>query len=656
MTTTHELLQTLARMCGVSTSYTDGFKRRRSVPTESLEAVLRVYGVIESHHDAAGAIERVAGERARLVAEPVVVAWSGARTFVPVNATGTVTVEMRLENGETCRLASEGRRFELPPLPDGYHELSIDSGGTRTDVLVIAAPRKAWQPRDRSWGVFAPVYALRSERNLGVGDLGDARDVIAWLGGLGARMFSTLPLYAAFLDEPFEPSPYAPVSRLFWNELYLDLERVPEVAHVRALADAARNEAAPLRDDDLVDYRRSAALKRRVLTAAARALFERGGARLDEFHRACDGELARYAAFRATVEQRGSTWRAWPDTQAAPDDGDAWRYHAYVQWIARSQLESLSAGLVLDLPLGVHPEGYDTWRHRELFAHGVSAGAPPDTFFSRGQAWGFPPVHPQRAREQRYAYFIACIRNALQHASALRIDHILGFHRMFWVPGGCPAEDGAYVAYPADELYAILTLESQRARKPIIGEDLGTVPPLVRPAMKRHAINRTFVVQEETREDEEPAFGDPASNALATMNTHDMPAFAAWWRGLDVADRVSLGLLDDEQADAESKRRQARREALTELLRKSGELAAGADPDPDEADVLRAALEHLARSRAAFVIASLEDLWSETQQQNTPGTGDGRPNWRRKMRLDVNAIRDDARVADALGVLRGGRT
>ncbi|MCA1832970.1 MAG: 4-alpha-glucanotransferase, partial [Actinobacteria bacterium] len=430
--------------------------------------------------------------------------------------------------------------------------------------------------------------------------------------------------------------------------------QVPESHNV------ARDAFASLRNTDLVEYASVAAAKRSVLEDSLITLERTGGNRWEAFRTFERGAAGDYAAFRANVERRGTGWRQWPAPERAgkvPLGGPAARYHAYAQWLMTEQLSSLSgldAGLAIDLPLGVHPEGYDTWRFPKMFAYGVSAGAPPDAFFSKGQTWGFPPVHPQRMRESGYAYFIDAMRTAFQHARALRMDHIMGIHRLYWVPDGHEAVDGTYLTYPADELYAILALESHRARALIVGEDLGTVPPMVRPAMGRHGIHRTFVLQEELHEDREPALPRPVKASFATINTHDMPTFSSFWRGSDIADRVSLGLLDETEAADEAKRRQTKREALVEQLRAEGFLAADGD---DEADVLIAVLGWLAASSAAAVVPSLEDFWLETASQNTPGTRNDRPNWRRKASHDLESVFALPEVSTALQSItrhRGG--
>jgi len=462
--------------------------------------------------------------------------------------------------------------------------------------------------------VFLPLHALHSRGSLGGGDLTDLRALMDWVEGMGGDAVGTLPLLSACAPEPFNPSPYAPCSRLAWNEFYLDVTRAPGFGECPAagklLASAEfQAEAGRLRDMPHVDYLRGMELKRRVLEELADAFFRREPAGRGDFLRfvAENPAVGDYARFRAAWEKIKSPWPTWPAPlrngrlEAGDFDGAAERYHLFVQWALHLQLRELSSGsrkmLYLDLPLGASYDGYDVWRRRDLFALPVSAGAPPDDFFTRGQDWGFPPLHPERSREDGHAYFRACIANQLRYAGILRIDHVMGLHRFFWIPNGAGPQEGTYVRYPAEELYAVLCLESHRHRARIVGEDLGTVPAYVRPAMARHGLRRIFVVQYGLTPDPGMALEKIPKASLACVNTHDMPPFAAFLDALDVDDRVSLGLLDEKGAHREKNARRDLVRALTEYLRKSGRLPrTGGDPDGET--LLRACLNHLAASAA----------------------------------------------------------
>jgi 4-alpha-glucanotransferase len=498
-----------------------------------------------------------------------------------------------------------------------------------------------------------------------VGDLRDLSAVGRWVRELGGAAVSTLPLLASFLDEPLDPSPYAPVSRRFWNELYLDLSAVPELrssSRARRVVESAgfKAETRRLRAMPRVDHRAAMAVKRRVLEVLCAELHRVDSQRRGAFERfvAQRQGLEDYARFRATVEKRGAPWGAWParlrDGKLRPGDGDqrVERYHRYVQWLMSEQLGKLArtarsggADLALDLPVGVHPDGFDSWRERAAFVDGVSAGAPPDDFFPWGQNWGFRPLHPQRSREQGHRYFIESLRNHLQFAGVLRIDHIMGLHRLYWVPEGFAADEGTYVRYPAEELYAVICIESHRHGSRIVGEDLGTVPAYVRSSMKRHGVERLYALQAALPTRARRRVPAVPASAVASLNTHDMPTFAGFWGALDIDERVELGLLEPEQAGAEHTRRGHQREACIRELRRRGHVTGN---PPSARTAVRGSLVALASSSAATVLVSLEDLWLETRPQNVPGTTTERPNWRRKASLSLEAIRRDKRIRSTL--------
>jgi 4-alpha-glucanotransferase len=477
------------------------------------------------------------------------------------------------------------------------------------------SPRRVRAPRPpaRTWGTFIPLYAVRSERSHGVADLTDLEALLAWTSKLGGRFVGTLPLYATYLDDPFDPSPYSPVSRLFFNELYVDAERTPEFdanPQARDLADspAFRAEATALRDGDHVDHRRAYALRRQLLeelAATRSASLER---RLREF-RQREPRSDDYAAFRAQREPG--------------DRAKAERFHRYAQLVVHEQLTALASsevdgGLHLDLPVGVHPAGYDVHAFADAFVRGVSVGAPPDAFFRGGQNWGFPPLHPQRG----IPYFRESIGKLASTSAVLRIDHVMGLARSYWIPEGFGADEGVYVRMPADELFGIVADEAARFGTVVVGEDLGTVPRSIPPLMRRHGIHSTYVVQFSLTDDDESPVALPRSDQLACVNTHDLVPFATFW------------------ADLPSDRRRA----VSSWL--------GLPGRPDSADVVREILARLGRSDAPLVGVNLEDLWAETRPQNVPGTtSDEQPNWTRRSSKTLEQIVGDPRVLETLTLL-----
>lgn len=692
-TATRELRE-LAALCGVQLSYLDILsRRRRTATTGSLLAVLQALGEpLEKLSDVSSALRerRLAHWRQR--AEPVSVAPAGKAALtlrLPSSAVGPLHCVLTLEEGAEHRWTTkltdltalnsadiEGESYQalllkIPAnLPPGYHRLTLEESETQTEVLLLSPPDSgAYLPRERravrTWGVFLPLYALYSERSWGCGDFGDLEDLMDWVGRLGGGVVATLPFLAAFLDTPFEPSPYAPVSRLFWSELFLDVTAIPELkespaAQTLISSAAFQDERIALQKTTHVDYRPAMALKRRTLEELARTLFDLNGHRRAQLEQFVAGHsiLQDYARFRAVNERQRAPWPNWEprlregEIRDADFEPAARRYHLYVQWLAHQQLQAFAEkarrsgpGLYLDLPLGVHPDGFDVWRFREDFARGVSGGSPPDAFFTKGQDWGFPPLHPKKIRCHGYRYFIHCLRHHLHYAGILRIDHVMGLHRLFWVPQGAKATDGVYVRYPAEELYAILALESQRHAAILVGEDLGTVPPPVRPMMARHRILRTYVAQFEISAQRRRQLRLPEKNSLASLNTHDTPTFAGFWEGLDIEDRVALGLLSLTDAQSEQEIRRRLREALAAYLVETGDLA-GEAAGPHA--VLRACLRYLAASPARVISVNLEDLWGEPHPQNVPGTTTERPNWLRKAKLSFEKFCQDEGILATL--------
>lgn len=672
-------LRPLAELYGVETSYQDSSGRRRDSSPDGVLRVLQAFGApVGKLADVPGAVRHRQQELCRRLVEPVVVSWGGRGVDLALRrpadrAAGTLACRLDLESGE--RRDWSGAWQDLPqvretflvegvpyvtrqlfafadrPLPDGRHNLTLEADGQAWQSLVIAAPVEAYAPppegRDRTWGVFLPLYALHSEQSWGAGDFGDLGRLFDWVHAHGGGVVGSLPLLAAFLNEPFDPSPYAPASRLFWNEFYLDVQAVPEwrrCATAQALVQSPefRQEVRALRHEPLVDYRRQTALKRRVLAEMARLFFAEPGERLGAFRQFLreHPRAEDYARFRAVEERQRRSWQQWPGRlrdgtlREGDYDDEVRRYHLYVQWLADEQLHGLSAqaraggsGLYLDLPLGVHADSYDVWRERDAFALGMGGGAPPDPVFTGGQNWGFPPLHPERIRQRGYDYLAECLHHYLRFAGMLRMDHVMGLHRLYWVPQGMAARDGVYVRYHPEELYAMFSLESHRHRAVLVGEDLGTVPPEVRPAMVRHQVQRMYVQQYELDSEGDRRVSPIPPGAVASVNTHDMPTFAAYWQGLDIADRLKLGLLDEEGARREADRRAAVRGNVLTFLKRAG-LFRGTDP----ADVLRGLLAYLSAGPDRLVLVNVEDLWQETQPQNTPGTWQERPNWRRKAR------------------------
>ena len=660
-------LSELARLFGLETSYQaiDGSTRRSDA--EAVMLTLRALGAqLDDDDDASGALAARRAELAALGLQPVHVAWDGALPAVPMRLAGNesarASIEIRLESGEVitqpCRadpVAARPRSGWQPThtlrfgqkLPIGYHRLQVETSGSTWESLIIAAPKRAYSPPSpRAWGAFVPLYALCSQHSMGTANYTDLQRLADWLGHLGAGFVSTLPLLATFLDAPFEPSPYSPASRLFWNELFVDVARVPGWTHDPSIDREVRD----CRTGDLVDYRRVATLVRRELSRALREVSDDAIVQNELRSFAASTPFAdEYARFRAVTDKRREGWRAWPqrlrdgdirDGDYAPED---MQYHLFAQWQADQQLTTLSAAaddgaaaLYLDMPLGVNAESFDAWRFRDLFADGVAAGAPPDPLFTGGQNWGFRPLNPRALRRTGYAYFIATLRHHFRHARMLRLDHVMSLYRLFWVPDGLSARRGVYVRYREDEMFAVLVMESARHRAVVVGEDLGTVPAAVRRAMDQHGVNRMHVVQFEATPRTQPPLSPPDAPVVASLNTHDMPTFAGFWRGTEIDDQLDLGLIDAEEHTRALQQRAVLRRSLSRSLGGGGEIDVGV--------ARQRLLERLAASDAHYVLVTLEDLWLEDRPQNVPGTSDERPNWQRRARRPLEDIMNDAAI------------
>ena len=653
--TGRELLE-LARLYRIQTSYLDMTKQPRKADPEALLLVLRAIGAgVEKFEDVPEALVRRKDELRKRKVEPVMVAWDGklgSRKF----EFGYHQIEIKGQ--ETFVISAPTRAYYSPPRRGGVDapsearaqtgrreararqgEASIE-GRQRSAELTTpvfghpSSARKGMPPKQ--WGIFAPIYSLHSKRNPSAGDLTDFEHLMDWMHELGGSVAATLPLLGAFLDEPFDPSPYSPATRLFWNEFYIDLERVPE------FAGAIPGERPP--KTKLVDYRAVMTYKRRILEELTRRFFlQPAPRRLQAFRKfvAENKQIENYAEFRAVTDRRRKGWTAWPAglqkgrLGRSDYDESAKRYHLYAQWIIQEQLAMLADKartraqvLYLDLPLGLHRDSYDVWRYRKFFVPGVTGGAPPDPVFTRGQNWGFPPMNPEAMRLNRYEYVIAFLRNHLRFARLIRIDHVMGLHRLYWIPEGLSGDKGVYVEYPADELYAILCLESHQYQAGIVGENLGTVAAGVNQALVKHDIRRMYVTQYEIMGNPaKPALKPIPARSVASLNTHDMQPFQAFLKGLDIDDRLDLGLLDQKAARKELKQRAVMRRKLRSFL-----------------DAIR----FLAKSMADIVLINMEDLWQETLPQNVPATDQERPNWRRRMRPSIEQIRKMSSVAGVL--------
>lgn len=684
-----QALHALAEHEGVLLGYTDYQGRRVEASPEVLMMVLRELGcTLNSVGDAPAALAAAQAREAKQLVPPCVVAWDGVAAAIDLRpgarTAATVSWELQLESGARTvghaklddlreRASAAGHReFELviPVGELGYHRIELNLGGERASVHVLAAPQVAFdppKPETRRWGVFAPIHAIHSERTCAIADLGDLGRVSRFTKALGGSYVGTLPLLPCFLGErPYDASPYSPVSRLAWNELYLDLDTAPGAndcadALLLRRSDSFRQEAAALRREPLIDYRRAFALRWQIIELLAEHAMKTPALRTAvEAFAAQRPEMLEYARFRAVTDAQRKAWPEWPErlrggtVSAADANPRVVNTYLYAQWVLDRQMADLAAqgaSLYLDLPVGVSRDGFDVWRERDAFVDGVGAGAPPDALFVGGQDWGLPPLHPRKIRERGYRYFAACVAHHARHAGMLRVDHVMGMHRLYWVPRGIPATDGVYVRYPVEELYAVLCLESHRNRCAIAGEDLGTVPPDVHPMMRAHGFSGLYVGQFSVPWHAGAPILMAAPETIASLNTHDTPTFAGFWAGRDIDTMHDLGFLDDDKVEGERGARASMRRATSRAL---GFPSQNGD-DADVGQVMRTIVSRLAEMPAHTVLVNLEDLWLETEPQNVPGTSTERPNWRLKMDFSLEHIEQDAPVVNVLKALASTR-
>ena len=620
-----EALGSLAKAMGVHTHFTDGLGRPVTVAPETLLRVCAALGApVARPSDAAEALRAHHATKSTGPLPPVLVAWGGALPPLAISEDGPVHAELLLEDGDVAPLEIYGAELRAThPLPFGYHRLTVEASGRTETSTVIAAPERTWRHTDsgRSWGLGTHLAALRSARSRSLGDLRDLEALCRWVGSHGGDLVTLLPLLPTFSGPPTEPSPYSSVSRLFWSELVLDLGDAHRAAGPPSLLDVTRGDAE--------------------VRAALEGLPAPEASLLDD-------ELVRYARFRGAQARLGRYWRLWPESPRAgrlgPADIDPEeeRFHLVAQTTVRDQLGELrqrldAAGvrLGLDLAVGVHPDGYDPWSRKALFAEGMSVGAPPDRGFPSGQDWGFSPVLPEASRREGHRYLAACIAHQAALSGVLRVDHIMANTRLYWIPHGAGLHEGTYVTYPSEELFAILTLESHRNRCEVVGENLGTVPPEIDEALPRHGIWGMFLAEFEAAEsEEEPA--PPTVDEVALIGTHDTPTFAGWLAGVDIDERARFGLLEEAVVPAE-------REARTEAAQRLATTLDGSLSEPHA--LLEKLLDWLGRSPSPLVIPWLEDLWLEDQGVNLPGTRSSeRPNWQRPMRRLLDEIFVDPEV------------
>ncbi len=671
-------LTALADRLGVACAYHDWVGNFVTVEDSTVVAVLAALGVhADTEEDRVAAISELDRKHWSRALPPAIVVRSGTEApfWVHVTHGAPAQVWMRLEDGSTRsdirqadnftppfdlggRLIGEAT-FVLPAdLPLGYHRVHLRSGDAEFDTPLIVTPAWLGLPQRighrRVWGLATQLYSVRSQGSWGVGDLTDLADLAVWAGSQHQAGFVLVnPLHAAAPTEPMEPSPYLPTSRRFVNPLYLRVEAIPEYAQLptRGPVDMLRAGCASrAAESGIIDRDAAWAAKRPALTLLYRVPRSAGRQlAFEAFKRREGSALDDFATWCALAEKHGADWRRWPPDLQHPDspavadftasNHHAVDFHRWLQWqlddqLAQAQSQALRTGMALgimaDLAVGVHPSGADAWSLRDVLAPGVTAGAPPDEFNQLGQDWSQPPWRPDRLEELGYQPFRDLIAAVLRHAGGVRIDHIIGLFRLWWIPAGAPPTSGTYVRYDHDAMIGIVALEAHRAGAVVVGEDLGTVEPWARDYLRDRGLLGTSILWFEIDPDGRGPL--PAERwrelCLSSVTTHDLPPTAGYLAGEHVRLRDELGLLTRGAEEELADDRTAQQGWLAEL-RRVGLLGDEAGADGAEADrVVIALYRYLGRTPSRLLALSLPDAVGERRTQNQPGTTNEYPNWR----------------------------
>lgn len=701
---------------GISTQFYDWKGRHTQVGEQTVIAILAEFGVDASAPDRArAAAQRVRDDHWRRIVQPCVVLRAGQEGRIDVHVPAGAPVSLRIvgEDGNDHlpwqvdnwnpdrqidgRMIGEAT-FGIPGnLPLGYHELivtigthdaegSAEDGGIHTTATstIIVTPNRVGLPRrmgaSRVWGYAAQLYSVRSHHSWGLGDLTDLADLCTWSASQGAGYLLTNPLHAAEVAGRMEPSPYLPSSRLFVNPIYIRPELIAEY-HDLDQYDASLIESlrTTTLDDDpqaLVDRDRTWQAKSQALELIHRVDMSASRRMAFTAFRVARGRrLEDFATWCLLSELHGSDWHDWPAELHDPhgaavarvrrEHADRIDFHMWLQWIADQQLSTaqssgtdagMPVGLICDLAIGVNGSGADAWMLNGLFAREMNVGAPPDPFNQAGQDWGQPPMRPDVLEQMAYAPLREMVSGALRHAGGVRIDHIMGLFRLWWVPKGLGPRHGAYVRYNHEAMVGVVALEAYRAGALVIGEDLGTVEPWVRDHLASRGILGTSIMWFETGPDGRPKQPQQwREHAMSSVTSHDLPPTSSYLRGDHVELRDRLGLLT-ESVDEERENARRERETWLASLRQQGVLEADED-DPEQVTLAMHTL--LTRTPSKVINATLTDAVGDPRTQNLPGTEDEYPNWRVPLSgpngepVYLEDLYSSDRVARMAKVLRG---
>jgi 4-alpha-glucanotransferase len=731
----NELINELSEMCGIIPEYWDIFGKKHIASIETKKAILRAMGInADSTEEVAREILRIKALPWTCFIEPVhVVSINNLPLKIPVympvdeGQEGLITLSWQVSNKDNPSfpansggLSGNSIIIEEQKWINGtrYIKSYIELGGelhgeynigyysinascrtpetvlNRTSRLIIT-PDACYVPPEleagKAWGLCINLYSIRSFKNWGVGDLKDLKEVIKWISGLKGSFVGINPLHAIENKKPFGISPYSPISRLYKNFIYLDIESIQEVKELMAdslwltaHSEEMKSQVNELRSSDLIDYEKIASLKEKILRYAFEVFYEkqmqnnaRNNNTIEKFKQYISEEgeaLETFTTFMALSEKFGCySWQSWPAEFHDPS-GTAVQdfkkfsakeilFYQYIQWLIEEQIKEASlevknsgmaVGIYHDLAIGSTGGGSDVWMAQDVIANTVDVGAPPDDFNPKGQNWGFPPVIPLRLNEACYELFIQSIRKNMKHCGALRIDHALGLFRVYWIPQGLTPEHGAYVRYPYEDLLRIIALESIRNRTMVIAEDLGTIGKNAREILDKFKMlsYRLFYFE---RNYPDPSFTPPEKyleTALCAVTTHDLPTIYGWWTGRDIEVKKQLKIYPDEntmQRDISNRERD--KELLLNALLAHGSwliahsknkdhepLTMSYQPSAMSYELCLAIYEYLAHTPCKLLAVSLDDIIGTLDQQNMPGVTDMYPNWMQKTPLHLEEI------------------
>ncbi|MBL0404565.1 malto-oligosyltrehalose synthase [Microvirga aerilata] len=679
MSKLNALLERMAAIVGISSDYTDAFGNSVQTTAETRVALLTALGLdVSSERAAQESLARLERLKAGVIPAVIPVEAGKPAKLRLRGSPGQLAWTLTEEGGQVRegRLPKGAGTLDIPALPMGYHHFRLGD----LEATVIAAPDQCWAPESlgqdtRLWGATAQIYSLRSEQDLGIGDYSDVALTAESVASFGGAFLGLSPVHALFAADRTKISPYSPSSRLFLESIYIDptaMEGFAESGAAQLLeASDVQERLARLRSAPLIDYAEAWAVKRPLLDALW-SHFQRSGNRsaFEAFRQAGGSSLEAHATFEALSEHfrgEGLFWTGeWPEAirsvhsdevkRFRSDKAERVAFHAWLQWLADRQLgqaaeraraAGLPIGLYRDLAVGADGGGSEIWATPDRYAPKLNIGAPPDPLGPQGQDWGLPPFNPLTLEEQGLAAFRDLVSANMRHAGAIRIDHAFQLQRLFLIPSGAPASQGAYVDYPFEAMLAVLRVESHRANCLVIAEDLGTAPEGFSDAIMESGVLSYRVLPFER---EGSAFKTPEQyprSALAVITTHDLPTLIGWWRGLDIDLRQTLGIFDPKTAGNERVSRAADKRHLAEALARQG-LLPSADV-PDEAPV-EATVRYLARTSSVLTALQIEDASGELNQPNMPGMDVGHPNWRRRLTNTVESIAAPGSLLSKLAV------